>query len=139
MAVVSAAAAQTPPAANQTADQIDKDRSPAASASTVDQIGRTAASAFVVQLDPKLKERASQTAAEGLPLRRPAQDPVTFEMAPVRRDPGSVDADEIARLLAAGEAASIDAAAAIADADARERAAALEDSPETRKRDPRAP
>lgn len=106
----------------------------------MDQIARTATAGgtFVVQVDPKLKERAAVPPVEGQPHYKPAQDAeVVTMLAPVRRDPGTVDADEIARLLATGEAASIDAAAAIASTTAP---VALEEPPEklSRRPDPQA-
>lgn len=92
----------------------------------------------IAQVDPARRERrAAQvgaTAADGA-----AEDEGEAQLAPRRIDLRAIDADEIARVLASGEATRIDAAAAIADADARKRAAALEDSPDARKRDPRAP
>lgn len=95
-------------------DQVAQPPARAGIAASPPQIGRPTTSdrATVGQLPSNLTERAGAPATPpdgAAPPSHPAAPP----LAPAR-NAASVDPDEIARLLARGEAASIDAAAAIA-------------------------
>lgn len=77
------------------------------------QIARAGRDATTVrQLPADAKERA-QSGDDGMTSGAAPQSPLNA-LAPQARNAGSVDPEEIARLLDRGEAASIDAAAAIA-------------------------
>lgn len=72
--------------------------------------------AQIKQLPKGLSERTAGFARPVEPAERPSSDAAA--LAPPRRNPSSVNADEIARLLDTGAAASIEAAAAIASGSA---------------------
>lgn len=107
-----------PLATAQTADpmaQVPQSVSRSAVAAAPDQVGRTVAQdrTSVTQLPAGLGERKGSGASPA----SEEESPIVIEplnLASSGRNAGSVDADEIAALLAKGEAASIDAAAAIA-------------------------
>ncbi|MDX2233473.1 MAG: hypothetical protein NW200_03160 [Hyphomonadaceae bacterium] len=96
--------------------QVPQSPSRASLAAAPEQIGRPSSrdGAAVSQLPAGLSERVGSARGEALTVGVAPERDAPETLAPSVRNAGSVDPDEIARLLATGEAASIDAAAAIA-------------------------
>lgn len=113
-------------------DQVPQRTSRSAAAAAPPQVRRAdgADRTSVAQLPGSLSEKPGARAAGVQGADRAPSVPSQSQMsAPVARRAGSVDADEIARLLDRGEAASIDAAAAIASGVAQQAPAPEADDP----------